>query len=80
MALPSLIDTRSRTSREQRRSRGESRYATIAGYGVRLQSCNWLKCGGVAVSCIPACAAGPLACVACLGGLYAECKDCFGLP
>ncbi len=79
MPLPTLITNDSATSRDHRRSRTESRYAFQPGYSVRLQGCNWFKCAGVAISCAAVCVSGigTAACIACLGGAYGECKDCF---
>lgn len=37
---------------------------------------DWIACAGIVAACIPACAAGPAACIACMGSAYDRCKDC----
>jgi hypothetical protein len=78
--MPALITADAKTSIQHRNARAAStQRAMFSGSPVRLQGCNWLKCGGVAISCLAACASGigSAACIACLGSVYGECKDCF---
>ena len=39
---------------------------------------DWIKCGGIVVSCATVCTAGASspACISCFGGAYGSCKDC----
>lgn len=79
MALPALITADARTSVQQRRDRAASTQRAMFAGSVRLQGCNWFKCAGVAISCAAACVSGvgTPGCIACLGSVYGECKDCF---
>lgn len=76
MTMPMLITRDTAAYAQARRGRLNARYGSIAS-SVRLQGCNWFKCGGLILACAAACASSPAACLACLGGAYDECKDCF---
>ncbi len=42
------------------------------------QGCNPFKCATAVLQCAEPCTSGDTAaCIACLGPLYASCKDCF---
>ena len=81
MALPAVIMSTSAAAGERRASRQASRFAGSLGSAVRLQSCSfgqWLECAAIVAACAGVCAAGPTpACLACAGGAYSKCKDCF---
>jgi len=46
---------------------------------LRPSGCDYITCGVEAVACAAACASGvgALACIACLGSSYNDCKGCF---
>ena len=52
-------------------------------YIAHIEGCSFLDslaCAGVVAGCAAVCAAAEVdapACVACLGGSYSTCKDCF---
>lgn len=78
MALPALITVSTSTASNKRAARGQARFDRLDAR-VQLQGCNPFKCAGLAIACAAACASGigTAGCIACLGGAYEECKDCF---
>jgi hypothetical protein len=79
MTLPAMIHSRIPT-RAARRAQMRARGLCVAPReAVMLQGCTvfqWAKCAAIVAACVGACASGPAACIACMGGAYSECKDC----
>jgi hypothetical protein len=47
---------------------------------LQQQACNWGTCAGDAIRCATSCYPNPAnpACIACLGPIWNDCRDCFG--
>ena len=81
MTLPPLITEEARTSAQRPTITRAMYYGAAGNARVHLEgrdAFKWVRCAATVAACAGVCAAGPTpACLACAGGAYDSCKDCF---